>query len=243
MIVTSKPVYGKPARVPVRMTNSAEEAGRTTSTFLWYPFTRMQQNRRQTTRSPRRLRTILIAMLITAALAAGFFVVTGQTALKSGSEPFRIPSTVTRIAQLEAYLDDMTPATVTRVVDGDTVVIELIPPAGLESSEKVRLIGVDTPETKDPRKPVQHFGPEASEHTRRLVDDKRVLLAFEPALRDYYGRLLAYVFLEDGTCVNLAIVEDGYGHAYTKYPFLFTDDFILAERKARTRKAGLWGPP
>jgi len=111
----------------------------------------------------------------------------------------------------------------------------------LETSEKVRLIGVNTPETVDPRRPVEYFGKEASSFVADHLLGRMVRLAFEPALRDRYDRLLAYVFLEDGTCFNLAIVAEGYGFAYTKYPFMFMDDFRAAERKAREGKRGLWG--
>ncbi len=135
----------------------------------------------------------------------------------------------------------MTKAVVERIVDGDTIVVSILPGLGLEASEKVRLIGVDTPETVDPRRPVEYFGKEAATFVKDRLLGHTVRLAFEPALRDYYGRLLAYVFLEDGTCFNLAIVAQGYGHAYTKYPFMFMDDFRAAEKEAREGRRGLWG--
>ncbi len=135
----------------------------------------------------------------------------------------------------------MTPAIVERIVDGDTIEVSFIPGLGLGSKEKVRLIGGDTPETVDPRRPVERFGKEASGFVKDRLLGRAVRLAFEPALRDRYGRLLAYVFLEDGTCFNLAIVAEGYGFAYTKHPFMFMDDFRAAERKAREGRKGLWG--
>ena len=87
--------------------------------------------------------------------------------------------------------------------------------------ETVRLIGVDTPETKDPRKPVELFGKEASQFTASLLKGQRVRLEIQtvPTSRDRYGRLLAYVFREsDNLLVNKEIIRQGYGHAYTKYP-------------------------
>lgn len=123
----------------------------------------------------------------------------------------------------------------TRVVDGDTVV--------LDGGEKVRLIGVDTPETKDPRRAVQYFGREASAFTKRLVEGKLVRLEYDRTRRDRYGRTLAYLRLEDGTFVNLEIVREGYGFAYTKYPFRYMDEFRNAERHARAERAGLWAEP
>jgi micrococcal nuclease len=114
-------------------------------------------------------------------------------------------------------------------------------------SETVRHIGVDTPETKDPRKPVQYFGKEASLFTASLLKGQRVRLEIQtvPTSRDRYGRLLAYVFREsDNLLVNKQIIGQGYGHAYTKYPFdpTRTEEFRAAEREARENKRGLWGP-
>src|SRR5687767_4907398 len=96
--------------------------------------------------------------------------------------------------------------TVVRVVDGDTLL--------LDRKERVRLIGVDTPESVDPRRPVQQFGKEAADFTRRIVQGKRVRLEFDRDREDRYGRTLAYVFLEDGTLLNAEIVRHGYGFAY-----------------------------
>jgi micrococcal nuclease len=128
-------------------------------------------------------------------------------------------------------------ATVTRVVDGDTLVVRL---GG--RTEKVRLIGVDTPESVDPRRPVEPFGKEASAFTRRLADGKSVLLRGEAGTldRDKYGRLLRYVLLPDGTLLNAEIVRQGYGFALTRYPFARMDEFRALEREARDRGLGLW---
>lgn len=122
--------------------------------------------------------------------------------------------------------------TVIRVVDGDTIV--------LDGNEKVRLIGVDTPETVDPRRPVQRFGHEASEFTRRLALNQEVRLEYDQTLKDRYGRTLAYVYLRDGRMVNREIIRQGYGFAYTKYPFKYMKDFREAEAYARKAGTGLW---
>ena len=126
---------------------------------------------------------------------------------------------------------------VVRAVDGDTLVIRI---AGRD--EKVRLLGVDTPETKHPRKPVEYFGKEASAFTRRMAEGKRVRLDSDPSNtnRDRYGRLLRYVFLPDGTLLNAAIIEQGYGHAYTRFPFQRMEEFRALERGARENERGLW---
>jgi endonuclease YncB( thermonuclease family) len=123
--------------------------------------------------------------------------------------------------------------TVQRVIDGDTL--------QLSTGETVRLIGVDTPETKDPRKPVQYFGKEATAFTQRLVEGKRIRLAYDQQHQDKYGRTLAYVYLEDGTFVNAEIIKQGYGFAYTRFPFKYLEEFRTFEREAREAKRGLWG--
>ena len=126
---------------------------------------------------------------------------------------------------------------VTRVVDGDTIV--------LDGGERVRLIGVDTPETVHPQKPVERFGKEASAFTRRLLEGRRVRLAFDQQRRDRYGRTLAYMYLPDGRLANEEIIRQGYGHAFTKYPFAqaMMERFRAAEREAREAGRGLWAPP
>jgi micrococcal nuclease len=122
---------------------------------------------------------------------------------------------------------------VARVIDGDTL--------KLSTGETVRLIGVDTPETKDPRKPVQYFGKEATAFARQLVEGKSVRLAYDQQRQDKYGRTLAYVYLEDGRFVNAEIIQQGYGFAYTRYPFRYLEQFRRLEREAREAHRGLWG--
>ena len=122
---------------------------------------------------------------------------------------------------------------VERVVDGDTVIVGGV--------GRVRLIGVDTPESVDPRRPVEFFGKEASAFTRRLVEGKRVRLAYDWERTDRYGRTLAYVYLPDGTFLNAELIRQGYGHAYTRFPFKYLERFRQFEREARAAGRGLWG--
>ena len=124
----------------------------------------------------------------------------------------------------------------TRVIDGDTIIVEID-----GKQERVRLIGVDTPETVHPSKPVEYFGKEASEFTKRMVEGKKVRLEFDWQKRDKYGRLLAYVYLPDGTFLNAEIIKQGYGFAYTRFPFKYLEEFRQYERKARENSRGLWG--
>jgi micrococcal nuclease len=126
---------------------------------------------------------------------------------------------------------------VIRVIDGDTVVIDL---DGKQTS--VRFIGVDTPETVHPSKPVEFFGKEASNFTKTLLTGQSVYLQYDQDRTDKYGRTLAYVFrAPDGLFVNLEIVKQGYGHAYTKYPFKHMELFRQGEKHARESGKGLWG--
>ena len=128
--------------------------------------------------------------------------------------------------------------TVVRVVDGDTVVVNV---NGTE--EKVRLIGIDTPETVDPRKPVQCFGREASNHTKELLPPGTpVTLVADVEPRDRYRRMLSYIYRSsDNLFVNLALVNDGYARVYTYPPNVaHVDEFRAAERSARDAKRGLW---
>ena len=124
---------------------------------------------------------------------------------------------------------------VTRVVDGDTIVLERI--------GKVRLIGVDTPETVDPRRPVQRFGRAASDFTKRTVEGKRVRVEYDWNRQDKYKRTLAYIYLEDGMLLNSEIIRQGFGFAYTRFPFRLMKEFRATEREAREQGRGLWGPP
>lgn len=131
-------------------------------------------------------------------------------------------------------------ALVTRVVDGDTIEVRLT-----DGDEKVRLVGIDTPETVDPRKPVQCFGKEASNRMKSLVADKTVRLESDPysADRDKYGRLLRYVFLTDGTSVNKIMILEGYAHEYTyDVAYRYQGEFKAAEVAAKQAERGLWAP-
>ena len=121
---------------------------------------------------------------------------------------------------------------VKRVIDGDTLL--------LINGERVRLIGVDTPETKHPQKPVQYFGREAYLFTKQMIDGKEARFEFERQKRDRYGRLLAYVYLLDGTFFNAEIIKQGYGFAYTRFPFKYMEEFRRYQREARENRRGLW---
>ena len=111
---------------------------------------------------------------------------------------------------------------------------------GIVQLGRDRLIGIDISDTKHLGNPVQHFRKEASIFAVNIVEGKKVRLEFDQNQRDKYKRLLAYVYLEDGTFLNAAIIKRGYGHAYIKHPFRCMNEFRQYEKEASIRKRGLW---
>lgn len=128
---------------------------------------------------------------------------------------------------------------VLRVVDGDTIHIDYN-----GKDEKVRFIGLDTPETKDPRKPIQCFGREATVKMTELAENKNVRLEFDKTQgeRDKYGRILAFVYSEDSKNLAYEMIRQGYGNEYTynSNPYKYQNEFKEAARKAREENKGLW---
>lgn len=126
---------------------------------------------------------------------------------------------------------------VVKVDDGDTITVTS---SGVE--ERVRLIGIDTPELHHPEKPVQCFAEAARQFTASLINFNDVRLEADPEddNRDLYGRLLRYVYLPDGTLVNAEVIKQGYGFAYTSFPFIKKEPFLQYERIARLEMRGLW---
>lgn len=125
---------------------------------------------------------------------------------------------------------------VEHVVDGDTFVVS--------GGERVRLIGVDTPETRDPRRPVGCFGKEASAFTASLLPrGTQVRLVGDAEQRDRYGRLLAYAYrLPDGLFVNAEVLRQGYALVLTIPPNVaHAEQFTALAREAREQNRGLWG--
>ncbi|MDR2517157.1 MAG: thermonuclease family protein [Spirochaetaceae bacterium] len=144
-------------------------------------------------------------------------------------------------ASSRADVSRMVSARVSRHVDGDTVRVSIPdPPPGLNHTETIRMIGVDTPETVHPTRQVEYFGREASDYTKSRLLGQTVLLAFDRELRDRYGRLLCYLYTGAG-CFNAELIREGYAHAYTRFPFHFLEEFRELERGARAAGRGLWG--
>ena len=179
-------------------------------------------------RMPRRFR-VSLAMIVTAVMFAfGAYV--------HGVEDFFRASPTSPAAGASVVVPTVAPdgtVLVVQAVDGDTIV--------LEGGETVRYIGIDTPETVDPRRPVQCFGPEASKANKALVEGKRVRLVADVEDRDKYHRMLRYAYLPDGTFVNLELARQGFAPAYTYPPNnAHMEEFRAAAREAREEKRGLW---
>lgn len=127
---------------------------------------------------------------------------------------------------------------VTKVIDGDTIDVLID-----GKKETVRLIGINTPESVDPRRPVQCFGKEASDKARKILNNKDVYLESDSSQgeRDKYSRLLRYVFLEDGTNFNKLMIQEGYAYEYTyNTPYKYQQEFRKAQKEAEDQKIGLW---
>lgn len=128
---------------------------------------------------------------------------------------------------------------VIKVVDGDTIDVLID-----GKKEKIRIIGLNTPETVDPRRPVECFGKEASNFAKQTLTGQSVILEPDPSQqeRDRYGRLLRYVWMQNGTVdFGKLMIESGYGHEYTyEAPYKYQQAYKAAEQAARNAKKGLW---
>jgi micrococcal nuclease len=136
----------------------------------------------------------------------------------------------------DSVFDSPGPFRVERVVDGDTL--------RLEGGTRVRLIGVDTPETKHPRRPVEPLGIEAANFVRRHIEGRHVTLRFDRERRDRYRRVLAYVYV-DKWFLNEELIRAGYSRAVTRFPYSsrMKKRFREAEAEARKNHRGLWQQP
>lgn len=154
-------------------------------------------------------------------LAAGFYYQTQQES----------PATKGYVSGLK--IEYGVPVKVYEAIDGDTVI--------LANGDHLRYIGIDTPEEFDQRKPVQCFAKQAAQRNKELVEGQMVKFYKDATERDIYGRWLGFVYLEDGTFVNLEMVKEGYAFAYPYAPDNSkASEFKTAEDYARINKLGLW---
>jgi micrococcal nuclease len=129
--------------------------------------------------------------------------------------------------------------TVLKVVDGDTIDIDV--PDGKYNHTRIRLWGIDTPETKNPEVGVMYFGPEAADFTTKSAFGKQVTVYLEEhSTRDKFGRLLAYVKLPDGRFLNEVLVAEGFAYADLRFRHSFYNKYKQLEATARSQKKGLW---
>jgi micrococcal nuclease len=126
-----------------------------------------------------------------------------------------------------------------KVLDGDTLSVKVD-----EREITVRMLGINTPETVDPRRPAECYGKEASGETKKLLKGHNVQLRLNPdrEVLDKYGRYLAYVYRDDGLFVNEYLIRNGFGKEYTYgKPYDEQGKFRKAEEEAKEGKVGLWG--
>ncbi len=130
--------------------------------------------------------------------------------------------------------------TVVKAVDGDTIDINI--PDGRYEHTRIRLLGVDTPETKKPNTPVMFYGPEASSFTKEKTLGKKITVIMDTHSnpRDKYGRLLAHIQLGDGAILNEELISNGFAYADTRFPQSFNKEYAALEKQAIKSKAGLW---
>jgi micrococcal nuclease len=130
---------------------------------------------------------------------------------------------------------------VSKFVDGDTFWITNTK----EQQEKIRLIGVDAPESRrSGRKEIGFYGREASAYVERILNGQKIRLEYDVGRYDRYKRTLAYVYLQDGTFLNAHLVENGYAMVMTVPPNVkYADLFVKLQKEARKKKKGLWSMP
>lgn len=196
------------------------------------------------TSSRKRLATYYVGTIVVLFILIGITVPTqdankhnASTSLQTQTQRTNNSESLETIAQ-EKTLTEL--YSVTKVVDGDTIEVNMD-----GKTEKLRLIGIDTPETVDPRKPVQCFGREASNKAKELLEGKKVRLESDTSQdnRDKYDRLLRYVHLEDGTSYNKLIIAEGYAHEYTyNTPYKYQSEYKQAQKDAENAQKGLWSP-
>ena len=176
----------------------------------------------------------------------------GTLSLAASTPPAKKPSArVLKVAQASCpaqrarwskLFHSTTPCSVWKVVDGDTVKVICN-----GRRENLRLVGIDTPETKHPFKPVEYYGPQASNRAKSLMPKGTpVCLSFTKKgrggtfPRGKYGRVLAYIFFSNGKMFNAGMVRDGYAFALRRYPHTYMNRFVKLENRAKRARRGMW---
>jgi endonuclease YncB( thermonuclease family) len=189
----------------------------------------------------RRTRNVIFAVC---ALIAMTLVTLDRTAVRPNRLRHQLTQPQQTVSDFEKY--DGRKFTVAKVVDGDTLDIDIpdVSTSGGQaySHTRIRLWGVDTPETKDPRTGPMYFGKEASEYASKLALGKQVTIYLEKEKnsRDKYHRLLAYVQLPDGIFLNEELLSEGYAYADLRFKHGLYNKYKQLEALARSQKKGLW---
>ena len=191
-------------------------------------------------RGPGRVRPLVVLLLVALSLALPLAGCEGLVEEVGGDGGGKAPADLaTSAAERKAWPDppeDAVRARVQRVSDGDTFIATV-----KGRRERVRVIGVDTPESVDPNRPDEPYGQEASDFAKHYLDGETVRLAGDAEPRDRYGRMLAYVWLEDGTFWNELLVAEGYAQQLTIPPNVtYAGLFRQLAREARQHDRGLW---
>jgi endonuclease YncB( thermonuclease family) len=182
----------------------------------------------------RRRKCGIIALYL---LLVAAFVWLDHSALKHRWQQRPKSEEQTRAYDLERYHKQT--FTVVKVVDGDTIDIDI--PDGQQEHTRIRLFGIDAPETTSEKSGIIHFGPESSEYATKLAFGKRVTVYLEEdCTRGKYGRLLAYVQLPDGSFLNEVLLSEGFAYADLRFRHSFYSGYQQLEASARRRKKGLW---
>ena len=220
----------------------------------------MRNTRHTSTSFMRKLRFILsalivLAMALTASAHPGKLDKNGGHFDKETGE-YHYHKGPNALESLELRRNTVYKAKIERVVDGDTAIITFLFDDGSKYlKERVRFLGVDTPETVHPNKPVQYYGKEASNFTKQNLDGKTVWLQTDVEVKDRYGRMLAYVWLKEPTkkqlgdesairkyMFNAILLDGGYAQLMTIQPnSRYANIFVHIQREAREQKKGLWG--
>ena len=178
-------------------------------------------------------RSFLFALCV---LAVSFFVWLDHN---YQHQPRATPQTTAEIVSDDIEKYHAKTFTVIHVVDGDTLDINISD--GRYNRTRIRLWGVDTPETKKPNSPVMYFGPEACDFAAKTALDKNVTIYLgEKLTRDKYARLLAYIQLPDGRYLNELLLSEGFAYADLRFKHNFYNKYVQLEASARSNKKGLW---
>lgn len=205
----------------------------TTDTSLVYDSQMSHKTNTSTYAMSRRRKGGIIALCL---LAVAIFIWLDHSPLKQRWRQQSKSEEQKRAYDLERYHKKT--FTVVKVVDGDTIDIDI--PDGKHAYTRIRLLGIDAPETTSEKSGIIHFGPESAEYATNLVLGKQVTVYLEDRTRGKYGRLLAYVQLSDDRFLNEVLVAEGFAYADLRFQYSYYRRYQQLEASARRKNKGLW---